>query len=337
MWLAIGVASPMVPGAAAQASVVADRDGWWNRASGGTAVASPTAAVPVPANGLAVAASNGEPEKAAAVGVRLDVDRSAFQRLILNLAEAEGGLSTVGTQVAAIKACPIQADWAPVKGGPWPPPSASEAGCAKGSRSTEGVWSFDISTIAQRWLDGGLAQNGVLLVEDAAPPASFQVTWGDRTTGDVSFGLDVAVKEGSSSPPPAPPPAEEPAPAGDTAPPPDSGGSSDFASTPPSFQLRDGGGLAPAAPVEPQEPALPDLATPDPPPAASGPRSPTPTPGTQSISLTDNLPAGTPLLGPLALVVAGVAAYSLGPAGRPPATSRREGGVSRALARRRAD
>jgi len=336
MWLVIGVASPTIPTAAAQASVAADRDGWWNRASGGTAVASPAAPLPVPANGLAVAASNGEPEKAAAVGVRLDVDRSVFQRLILYLAEAEGGLSTVGTQVAAIKACPIEGDWAPVKGGPWPPPPAGETGCAKGSRAAEGVWSFDLSTIAVRWLDGSLAQNGVLLVEDVAPPASFQVTWGDRSTGDVSFGLDVAVQEESSAPPA--PPAGEPAPAGETdAPPPATGGSSDFASTPTSFQLHDGGAFDPGAPVEPQEPALPEPGSPGPPPVASGPRPAAPSAGTQSISLTDNLPAGTPLLGPLALVVAGLAAYSLGPAGRPPAMARREGGVSRALARRRAD
>lgn len=328
VWLAVALAAPPVQPAAAQAgSVAADRDGWWNRAKGGNLpLTSPSIPFPVPPNGLAVAASNGEPEKAAAVGIRLDVDSRAFQRLILNLKESASNGSSVGVQVAAIKACAIEADWTPVKDGNWPPPTAvTDSGCINGTRSAEGVWSFDLSAIAQRWLAGDLAQNGVLLVENVNPPASFQVTWGDRTTPDLSFGLDVVVEEEGGASAPA---VEEVTPDNATASEePVAGGGSDFRSTTGSFEFSGGDAFATAVPQEPAVSPSPAVATPV-------PRSP-PLPA-EPISVGENLPAGTILLGPLALFLAGLAAYSLGPAGNPSAlTVRREGGVSRALARRR--
>lgn len=326
VWLAVALAAPALQPAAAQpASVAADQDGWWNRAKGGNLpLTSPSVPFPVPPNGLAVAASNGEPEKAAAVGIRLAVDSRAFRRLILNLKESTSNGATVGTQVAAIKACAIEAAWTPAKDGSWPPPRAvTDTGCSNGTRSAEGVWSFDLSAIALRWLEGGLAQNGVLLVENANPPASFQVTWGDRTTPDLSFGLDVVVEEEES----AAPSSEEIAPEATANEEPVASGGPGFGSTTASFEFSGGDAFATAVP---QQPAT----APSPPVAAPAPR-PAPLP-LQPISVGENLPTATVLLGPLALFLAGLAAYSLGPAGNPSAlTVRREGGVSRALARRR--
>ncbi|MBW3615986.1 MAG: hypothetical protein KY439_11880 [Actinobacteria bacterium] len=327
MSLAVVLVAPAADPAAAQTnSVAADRDGWWNRAKGGNLpLTSPTVPFPVPPNGLAVAASNGEPEKAAAVGIRLDVDPKAFRRLILNLKESAANGSTVGVQVAAIKACAIQADWAPAKDAPWPPPPAATDGCVNGTRSADGVWSFDISPIAVRWLEGGLAQNGVLLVENASSPASFQVSWGDRTTGGVSFGLDVAADEEEAPPEAAP---EEPAPTA-------AGGQQSFASpgpaavrsTTPSSDFSAQEAFTSPEPVEPATAPAPVLAS---------PARPAPTIPVKPISVGDNIPAAAVILGPLALVLGALAAYSLGPAGNPSAlTVRREGGVSRALARRR--
>lgn len=326
VWL-VALAAPALQSAAAQtASVAADRDGWWNRAKGGNLpLTSPSVPFPVPPNGLAVAASNGEPEKAAAVGIRLDVEPSAFRRLILNLKESTGNGSNVGVQVAAIKACAIEAAWTPAKDGTWPPPAAAtDTGCTNGTRSAEGVWSFDLSAIALRWLEGGLAQNGVLLVENANPPASFQVAWGDRTTPDLTFGLDVVVDEGGSDAS-APEAASPDAPVDDE---PVRGGGSGFGSTTASFGFSGGDGFTTSVP---QEPAAAPTA-----PVAAPPPLPGPSIPLQPISVGENLPAATVLLGPLALFLAGLAAYSLGPAGNPSAlTVRREGGVSRALARRR--
>lgn len=327
-WLAVALAAPAFPPAAAQtASVAADRDGWWNRAKGGNLpLTSPSVPFPVPPNGLAVAASNGEPEKAAAVGIRLDVDPGAFRRLILNLKESTSNGASVGVQVAAIKACAIEADWTPAKDGTWPPPTAAtDTGCTNGARSTEGVWSFDLSGIALRWLEGGLAQNGVLLVENANPPASFQVVWGDRTTPELTLGLDVAVEEGA--PEASAPEAAGPGPATDEGP--RSGGGSGFGSTTATFGFSGGDAFATGVPQDPG---------PAPAPAAPVVPAPAPAPAhpSQPISVGENIPAAAVLLGPMALFLAGLAAYSLGPAGNPsPLTIRREGGVSRALARRR--
>lgn len=328
VWLAVAPAAPVFQPVAAQtASVAAERDGWWNRAKGGNLpLTSPSVPFPVPPNGLAVAASNGEPEKAAAVGLRLDVDPGAFRRLILNLKESPSNGSNVGVQVAAIKACAIEADWTPAKDGTWPPPTAAtDSGCTNGTRSAEGVWSFDLSAIALRWLEGGLAQNGVLLVENANPPASFQVAWGDRTTPELTLGLDVVVEEGRSdaSAPEAAgsDPAMNEASLG--------GGGSGFGSTTATFGFLGGDAFATAVPQDPAPapaPAAPVVPALAPAPALPG----------QPISLGENLPPAAVLLGPLALFLAGLAAYSLGPAGNPSAlTVRREGGVSRALARRR--
>lgn len=49
--------------------------------------------------------------------------------------------------------------------------------------------------------------------------------------------------------------------------------------------------------------------------------------------LTDNIPVAALLLVPLALLLALIVAYVLGPVGEPADSQRREGGVSRALAR----
>ncbi len=329
MALAAVLFAPTVEAAAAQASSVAsDRDGWWNRAKGGNLPpTSPSVPFPVPPNGLAVAASNGEPEKATAVGVRLDVDPRAFRRLILNLKESPDNGSSLGVQVAAIKACAIEADWAPAKDGPWPPPPAATDGCVNGTRSADGVWSFDLSAIALRWLEGGLAQNGVLLVENVNPPASFQVAWGDRTTPALTFGLDVVVDD-ASSPESSP---QEPAPA-----PADDEGSSVAQAPPPrsttaSFEFSGQDAFVSPEPVEPATTPAPAPA-----PVLAAPVRPAPATPVDPVSVGEKIPAGAFLLGPLALVLGGLAAYSLGPAGDPSALAvRREGGVSRALARRR--
>src|SRR5688500_17331404 len=90
---------PASPANGQLGAVRADKDGWWNRAKGGTLpITSPALPFPVPANGLAIAASSGEPEKAAAVGIVLDADRDRFQRLLLNVGEVADNGANVAVQ-----------------------------------------------------------------------------------------------------------------------------------------------------------------------------------------------------------------------------------------------
>jgi len=188
---------PEVAGAQQLGAVTVDRDGWWDRASDpGRPPTSPGLPFPVPANALAVSASGGEPDKVAAVGILLDVEPERFQRLILHLKEVGDPGANVGNSAAAINACRITSSWASVKDGDWANrPAADLSSCITGARSSEGVWSFDLSSFARSWLAGSLAANGVLLVENVNPPSTFQVAWGDRTGTTMSFSLDLLPAE----------------------------------------------------------------------------------------------------------------------------------------------
>jgi hypothetical protein len=326
--------APSTPAQGQLGAVRADKDGWWDRAKGGgLSVTSPALPFPVPATGLAVSASNGEPEKAAAVGIALDADPVRFQRLLLNLAEVTDNGSNVGVQVAAIRACPIKTTWTGSKGANWPPPSlpapSEVASCVAGVRSTGGVWSFDLTGLAREWLAGTRAQNGVLLVEDVSAPVSFQVVVGDRTTSGLTFSIDVLPEDdlaggGSSS---------------DTS----SSSTSDTSST----------GVDDTSPavttyeytaadsftVPVAQPASNPTAAGPQPTLAPAPRTTAGGTGTlasqRSPSLSGGLPLALVLLLPIGLAVAFLLARALGPAGEPAATTLgREGPVSRALASR---
>src|SRR5688500_9365607 len=186
-----------VAGAQQLGAVTVDRDGWWDRASDpGRPPTSPGLPFPVPANALATSASGGEPDKVAAVGILLDVEPERFQRLLLNMKEAADPGTNVGTNAAAVNACAITSSWASVKDGDWASrPVADMSACVAGARSTDGVWSFDLSPFARGWLAGSLAATGVLLVENVNPPSTFQVAWGDRTGTTMSFSLDLVPSE----------------------------------------------------------------------------------------------------------------------------------------------
>lgn len=188
---------PEVAGAQQLGAVTVDRDGWWDRATDpGRPPTSPGLPFPVPASALAVSASGGEADKVAAVGLLLDVEADRFQRLILHLKEAADPGANVGSNAAVIQACAITSSWVSVKDGDWANrPAAETTGCVAGTRSSEAVWSFDITPFAKRWLDGSLAPNGVLLAENVNPPSSFQVAWGDRTGTTMSFSLDLVPQE----------------------------------------------------------------------------------------------------------------------------------------------
>jgi hypothetical protein len=338
--LVAGVWAAALPARGQLGAVLADRDGWWARAKGGDLpLTSPSLAFVVPDKAIAVAASNGEPEKSAAVGVVLDVDPARFERLILNLREvADQGANfgvvsnpAGGTAGGAVDACLITANWATTKNGTWPTrPAYDVASCAPGARSSDGVWSFDLSTFARRWLAGEVPQNGVALIEHVDAPVTFQVAWGDRTTSDITFSLDLTTEDEPVFAPIDTP--DDSAPAAS-----DSGDTSTFDTVPSqpstsSYEFN----------------ASDSYTTPVPKAAAPAVKTTTPartTPATRTAQpiaarppkVTAGIPLAVLLLLPLGLLVAFAASYALGPAGDPAGTllTRREGGVSRALARRR--
>jgi len=328
--LGFAVAASSLPASAQLGAVRADRNGWWNRAAGGgLPLTSPALPFPVPANGLAISASNGEPEKSAAVGIALDVDPARLDRLLLNLGEVADSGANDGAAVAAIRACPIKSSWTEVKGGAWPPPpiTGDLASCVVGSRSTDGIWSFDLTGFARRWLSGDLAQNGVLLVEDVNAPSTFQVVVGDRTTTLMTFAADIRAQDDTATTSYGP---VEPA---------TSGGS-------------ESSGASNATPVQTFEFSGTDSFT-VPAIAAATPttrstRAPVSVGGGSGVgvlasnrapSIGRGMPIGLLAIGGLlALGLALVTAITLGPAGDPPLVLLgREGSVSRALTRRNAD
>jgi hypothetical protein len=323
----LGVAIAPPSARARSAGAMADRDGWWNRAKGsGPVPNSPALPFPVPDAAIAVAALNGEPDKVAAVGVAIEVGPgTAVRRLVLRLKEAADAGATVNPTGASVVACPIVSAWSPVKDGDWGavPAAACALAASPGRRGSDGTWEFDLTAMAQAWLVGSLPQHGVLLHESAEAPSTFQVSWGDRTTPDLTFALEVAAEEDRE--PSAGP--ENPSAGGGERPSPQTGdgGAIPFTAGSPSplpSGVAEPGGPQPTAPL----PA---------PPPRQGPGEAVPL-RPPKVVIAGNLPPATALLVPLALGVALLACYALGPAGDPVAAVPRRGGVGRALDRRAA-
>lgn len=194
----------------ATSSAILSQDGWWNRAQGpqepepesplrpviGGTVPAPST---VPADGLGVGAVLGEADKVAAVGFVLDAPLDAFvDRLTLTMKESTAANANANVAAAAIVACPITDFWASAKNGDFVNrPGCDDGQSVPGTRSADGTWTFDLATMAAAWLDGTLSQNGVLLKESVEPPVSFQVSFGDLSTGTVV--LDFSASGGGFS------------------------------------------------------------------------------------------------------------------------------------------
>ena len=320
------------PASAGAEEAIISQDGWWNRLQGpqpseptnplrpviGPFISPPNS---VPANAIAVGAQGGEPDKVAAVGIILDAAEGAIaDRLILTLKEAPGNGANLNSGSAKISACPITGFWAGTRNGQWiDRPACDDSQSVAGVREPDGTWKFDLTLLAMTWLDptSTIGQNGVLLVEAVDAPQSFQVSFLDAASGgittdlavtgggfsgsgDFEFTEDVAVTDDSSF-------SDTGSTSFDTG----SSVGSVTAATPTTRAPRAAADRTVAAPVVRAQPVV------------------------GKTKLFGNLSAATLLLVPLALAVAVVIGFLLGPAGEPSATRRREGGVSRALAARR--
>lgn len=358
---AIVIAVPSVPSAAQSEAglVTSDKEGWWNRLAGveeeEPAPANPLGGSPappppstVPEGAIAVGALLGEPDKIAALGVVLPFEQGTVERLVMTLALVEDEAAQGGDpESGAIRACPVTGFWVPEENGKFQnrPEADCEIANAPGTRNEDGSWTFDLTAVASLWVDpaAALFPNGVLLEPVIEPPGSFQVSFAGGPDGiafdfagepgddaDDPFGLDGGgggFGGGGFG---------------------GGGGFDDSGGDTGSFGGDASGGLsggsfdvgsAPAftAPDTPP-PAIeaPDAGTAAPPTNTGGDVAPGAPVGTQIGNTLGNFPPGAWVVLVLGLVLAFLAALTLGPAGAAGAAPRRAGGVSRVLAQRTA-
>lgn len=335
--------SGLEPGTLRGASVV--KTGWWyvaNEPPPDTGVvAAPQPPSPnTPAGAMPVAAVVGETAKISAIELAFEAEPgSSIDKLEMVLQESGQPGAALGTEVAALVACPVtEVFWADGQGAAWKnrPAHDCDLASAVGERDEDGRWSFDLTALAAGWLDTDfVGSRSVVLVEQAEAPVTFDVSFDGPAADGV--GLDVRTT----------PPAETPDQEGTDGS--TSGGSTDSSGggdgsfggstgTEGLDGFDDGGGGGGGD-------SLGDLGAP----SSSDPGAGGDAAGGGAIegdldaaaapvagfpAWYSGLPRATPVLLPLVLGIAYLMMLALGPAGRPdPSANRR--GVSRALDRLR--
>jgi hypothetical protein len=303
----------------------------------------------VPADAISAGATAGQVDKVAAVGIDVALaDGASLDGLVLRLKESDANGANFGADKAKVLACPATAPWGSGQNAAWRdrPVADCSLGSAEGARAADGTWTFDLAAIGQLWADpfAPLAAYGVVLsVDPAASPSSVQVSWLNFETGSVAVELAAtppapgAATNGGliATEPTAAPATTASGPSLDSAADsrafPDTGsgaagsltypsGPAADASTPPASDVSSSG----APPESPAEATL-----------AAAPDQPGPVLRARpAVGFWEHVPAPTALLVPVALGLAVFVSVTLGPAGRPSPVFRREGGLSRALARR---
>lgn len=304
--------------AGAQSGATVDQAGWWSRVNAVPDSPVPGVTLPpltlpsppsVPAGTMAVSVTAGQIDKVSAIGIRPELTDGLVERAILAVPEATAGEQIDNTGAGTvIVACPISEFWVAEQNGQWSnqPPNSCSTAKVPGQRSPDGVWTFDITSIASLWsTPGALAPNGVVLLPEVAAEtgATFQVVF---SSDPSAIGIDLVAS-------PRTPPSTAAVP---TTAAPSGGGTVTPGTT---------GTAAPATTAAP-----PPVATTQPAPAAT-----TPTTDISNIDkILGNFPGGVFLLVPLVVALAFSLMVAFGPLGEPMSGVTREGGVSRALAAR---
>ena len=191
LWPSVASDAQVETGAEA---VSAEKTGWWNSLQGiesGTPAAPiggvypgfPKEATGVPTGDFSAALRAGEVDKVGAIGILVDAPLGAtVEEFTMTLTESADPAANNGSSaVAAITACPIVAYW--VEGENARFNGRPEADCnlasIPGQRDEEGRWKFDLKAYGQAVLSTSttFGQNGVLLLPTGAAPETFQVTW----------------------------------------------------------------------------------------------------------------------------------------------------------------
>ncbi len=338
------------------------QDGWWNRLQGpadgepdgnpARPLVPPVPGPPtVPADAIAAGAGAGQVDKVAAIGIDLALaDGATVGGLTLRLRESPAGGASVGADRAKVTACPATAAWGPNRNAAWRDRPAADCsrGSVQGVRAADGTWTFDLTAIGRLWKAAvaPMAGNGVVLaVDPAGSPSPVQVSWLDVETGHVAVDLTAAAPP---APPSAPPPSAEasavaaPPPLAAPAAPISGAIAPSLVSGPGGLEASSGeaaggageaagGGDASAVP-----PTGTDVAAAVPAGQAAPPAGGAALRDRPAVGFWGHVPRPAGLLVPIAAGLAGLVGLVLGPMGRPSPVFRREGGLSRALARRAA-
>lgn len=354
------VSASAVPAQAAESRGLATHDGWWNRLQGpqegepaGNPIRPVVPALPkppnVPADAISVGATAGQVDKVAAVGIDVVLaDGASLGGLTLRLKESGASGANIGAEKAKVLACPATGPWGPAQNANWQdrPVGDCSIGSAEGVRGEDGIWTFDLAPIGRLWADrfAPLPAYGVVLsVDPAASQSPVQVSWLNSETGKVAVELAATPRTGGSADggpfsadPAAVTPTETPAPvavdntAGRALP------STVIAPTGSADYSTGTGTGASASPAASETSAVGAL--PESPPEMTLSAAPDRPAGVlqsrRAVDFWERVPTSSALLIPVALGLAFLISVTLGPAGRPSPVVRREGGLSRALARR---
>ena len=349
-----------VPAWAAESRGAATQDGWWNRLQGpqegepdGNPIRPLAPALPkppnVPADAISTGTTAGQVDKVAAVGIDLVLaDGATLDALVLRLKETGAYGANVGADKAKVLACPATSPWGSGQNAAWRdrPVADCSLGSAEGVRAADGTWTFDLAALGRLWADpfAPIPAYGVVLsVDPAASPATVQVSWLNFETGSVAVDLaatpaapGTAADSGPITYDPAATTATASEPSVDTAADsrafPNAGssaaaGSATYTSGPAVDAGTPAASDISATGAPPESPAEATLvAAPDQPGPVLRARP--------AVDFWEHVPAPTVLFVPVALGLAFLVSVTLGPAGRPSPVFRREGGLSRALARR---
>jgi len=350
------VSASAAPAQAIESRGVATQDGWWNRLQGpqegepdGNPVRPLFPALPkplnVPADAISAGATAGQVDKVAGVGIDVVLAEGAtLDGLTLRLQESDASGANVGADKAKVLACPATSPWGTGQNGNWRDRPAADCslGSAEGVRAADGTWTFDLAAIGRLWSDpfAPIPAYGVVLAVDPAGSSSpVQVSWRNLETGSVAVELAATPPTGGFSDGGAV--ATEPAVA-----------APEVAASGPSLENATGiaipstqaGGVSPSYPSSPAAdvPSGSEVAAGGAPPESPAETTLNAAPGLPgpvlqarpAVGFWERVPAPTTLLLPVALGLALLVSVTLGPAGRPSPVFRREGGLSRALARR---
>lgn len=299
-------------------------EGWWERKPN----------LPnVPATGLPVAAENGNPSRVSAFGLHMSIGADevlASLKLVLKESTEPGANFPPITEQSQgqaqtnilVVACPITSIYTPVDGGELAAAPVADCDLARGDgkrNHTNATWEFDLTSIAELWASNAIEQKGILLVERVGSPLSFQVSFQDRSTNTPLLELETEfVEEEIDDTPLTEEEFEEFV----------EGGTTDDTSGGGSFFEE----VAASVTGSPDTP----LGITDTPPttAPSEPEPESNEPIANRVPTKGSLPIGALGLVPGVLGLALLFGVVLGPAGDPATARTREGGLSRALARR---
>ena len=196
LFLACGIpasaAAQVQPGSHSGGSVL--KTGWWWAANetplDDTTLSPPQTSPPnVPKGSLPVSAANGEPEKLSAIEFKIAAKKgSMVDSFVLALRESEEPGVNANQETAKVAACPVtDVFWADGQAAKWKarPSYDCDSAMALGERSKDGVWRFDLTSMAGLWLSPtSTGSASVVLVEQGEAPESFQVVYdGQKAKG----------------------------------------------------------------------------------------------------------------------------------------------------------